>query len=111
MLFNNPEKQRGRERMRWMEIIRLQSAIGKELIAANELEGLVTEVEKNPEWPGLKEAIASTHAIIPGCFCLSLLWDTDRVQAGGSLIGIRISQSLKTLGLVDHSVWMETCRN
>lgn len=110
MLFNDPEQLR-REWMRWIETIRLQSAIGKELIAANELEVLVTEVEKNLEWPGLKEAIASTHAIIPGCFSLSLFWDTDRVQAGGSLVGIRISQSLKTLGLVDHSVWTETCRN
>ncbi len=36
--------------MRWMETIRLQLSIDKELIAANELQRIVSEVEKTLEW-------------------------------------------------------------
>jgi hypothetical protein len=97
--------------MKWMEIIRLQSALGRELIAASEIQVLVSEIEKKLEWPGLKVARALIHAAIPGSFALSLYWDTDSVQPGGSVVGVRLSQSLKTLGLVDHSVWIETYRN
>jgi hypothetical protein len=45
---------------------------------------------------------------VPGCFALRLFWDTDDPQPRGSLLGMSLAQSLKTFGLVDHSVWIET---
>jgi hypothetical protein len=90
-----------------IEIIKVQSATGKEQNAKSELTLLVQEVQDNPERQGLLDAVVSRHATVPGYFALMLFWDTDpRIE--GSLLGISLAQSLKTFGLVDHSVWIET---
>jgi len=94
--------------MRWMETIKVQSATGKEHTTEHELTVLSREVQKNSGRQGLREATVSSHASVPGCFALRLFWDTDDPQPRGSLSGMSLAQSLKTFGLVDHSVWIET---
>jgi hypothetical protein len=93
--------------MRWLETIKVQSATGKEETTENELNMLVREVRKNTDRQGLREATVSSHASVPGYFALRLFWDTDDMQARGSLLGMNLAQSLKIFGLVDHSVWIE----
>jgi hypothetical protein len=97
--------------MRWMEIIKVQSAAGNEQTTEHELVVLAREVQKNPDRQGLREAVVSSHASVPGCFALRLFWDTDTPQTQGSLAGLSIAQSLKAFGLVDHSVWIEAESN
>jgi hypothetical protein len=94
--------------MRWMETIRVQSATSKEHSTEHELTVLAREVQKNPDRQGLRDATVSSHASVHGCFALRLFWDTDDPQPRGSLLGMSLAQSLKTFGLVDHSVWIET---
>jgi len=93
--------------MRWLETIKVQSATGKEKTTENELSILVHEIRKNTDRQGLRAATVSSHASVPGYFALRLLWDTDDLQASGSLLGMNLAQSLKAFGLVDHSVWIE----
>ena len=93
--------------MWWMETIRVQSATGKEQITLRELTFLGSEIRENPDCQGLREATVLSHASIPGCFALLLFWDTDGPQHGGSPLGMNLAQSLKSFGLVDHSVWIE----
>jgi len=93
--------------MRWLETIKVQSATGKEKTTENELTMLVREIRKNTAHQGLRAATVSRHTSIPGCFALRLLWDTDDLQASGSLLGVSLAQSLKVFGLVNHSVWIE----
>jgi len=93
--------------MRWLETIKVQSAIGKEKTTENELSILVREIRKNTERKGLQDASVSSDASVPGCFALRLFWDTESPQHRGSLLGMSLAQSLKTFGLVDHSVWIE----
>ena len=38
---------------------------------------------------------------------LSLTWETNAMQHGGSRAGLSISEALKNFGLVEHSIWME----
>jgi hypothetical protein len=94
--------------MRWMETIKVQSATGKEHTAEHELMVLAHDVQMNPERQGLRDAAVSSHATVPGCFALRLFWDTDDPQPRGSILGMSLAQNLKALGLVDHSVWIET---
>jgi hypothetical protein len=94
-----------------METIRVQSATGKEHTAEQELTFLAREVQENFDRQGLREAAVLSHATMSGCFALRLFWDTDDPQPRGSLPGISIAQNLKAFGLVDHSVWIEACRN
>lgn len=93
--------------MRWLETIKVQSATGKEKTTENELTLLVREIRKNTDRQGLRAATVSRHASVSGYFALRLLWDTDDLQASGSSLGMNLAQSLKTFGIVNHSVWIE----
>ena len=93
--------------MMWLEMIKVQAAIGKEGPVANELKALNQNNLKNPDCSGLIEVVIYTHASVPGHFAICLVWDTEHPQTAGSLIGLNVSQTLKALGLVDHSVWIE----
>lgn len=93
--------------MKWMETIRVQSAPCKEQTALMELTFLRDEIVKGIGYRGVEDVIALSHASIPGCFALMLFWDTNDPQSKGSLLGMSLAQSLKTLGLVDHAVWIE----
>jgi hypothetical protein len=91
----------------WLEMIKIQAAIGKEDSASKELKALNQNVLKNPDCSGLIEVVIYTHASVPGQFAICLGWETEHPQTAGSLIGLNVSQTLKALGLVDHSVWIE----
>ena len=97
--------------MRWMETIKVQSATGEEHTAEHELTVLARDVQENPGRQGLREAAVSSHATVYGCFALRLFWDTDDPKPSGSALGMSLAQSLKTFGLVDHSVWFEAGSN
>jgi len=97
--------------MRWMEMIKVQSATGKEHTAEHELTALARTVQKNPGRQGLREAAVSIHATVYGCFALRLYWDTDDPKPSGSVLGMSLAQSLKAFGLVDHSMWIEAGTN
>jgi hypothetical protein len=107
MLFNKVNKRKEIKIMRWLETIKVQSATDKEKTTENELTILVHEIRKNTDREGLREVTVSSHSSVPGYFALQLLWDTDDLQASGSLLGMNLAQSLKVFGLVDHSVWIE----
>ena len=96
--------------MRWVETIKIQSATGREQTILRELIFLGKEIINEPSSRGLFDVMVSSHASIPGCFAMMFFWDTDDPQPKGSLTGISLAQSLKTFGLVDHSVWIENHR-
>jgi hypothetical protein len=93
--------------MKWLETIKLQSASGMESITERELHGLANEVRNSPDHRGSLEAVVYSHASVPGYFAIRLFWSTGLPQLRGSPLGMRITQTLKTFGLVDHSVWIE----
>jgi hypothetical protein len=93
-----------------METIRVESAPCEEQTPLMELTFLRSEIIKSIGDGGVEDVIALSHASIPGCFALVLFWDTNDSQSKGSLLGMSLAQSLKTLGLVDHAVWIENDR-
>jgi hypothetical protein len=93
--------------MRWLEIIKIQSAIGKESTVKERLQALNQNIPKHPDNLGLVEVTIYHHASVPGFFVIYLKWDTENAQTLGSLVGLNLSQTLKAFGLVDHSVWTE----
>ena len=94
--------------MRWMETIKIQSAANKKQIIENNLIALSRDIQKDPGCQGLMKIMVSSHALVPGLYEMSLFWDTDDFQPGGSPLGMNLSQNLKTFGIVDHSLWLET---
>jgi hypothetical protein len=94
--------------VKWLEMIKVQVSSGQEITVKNELLSLVADIQKNPDYPGLLEFAIYRHALVPGYFFIHLLWDSQHPQTRGSIAGLSLAQTLKTFGLVDHSVWMET---
>lgn len=92
--------------MKWLESIKLQTASGLESRTEEELAALVKDVRNNPDSLGLLAAVFYNHASIPGCFAMQLTWDTETPKIQGSLLGLRLTQTVKFFGMVDHSVWI-----
>lgn len=94
--------------MKWLEMIKVQASSGQAITTENELIALVSDIQKNPDYPGLLEFVIYCHAMVPGYFSIHLLWNSQHPQTRGSVTALNLAQTLKTCGLVDHSVWMET---
>ena len=90
--------------MRWMEFIKVQTA------SSNVAKILLDFVGECKKCRGLLEAKVFKHSSVDDC-SLCLRWKTDKAKPLGSSIGVRMSNTLKKYGLVDHSVWVEEEEN
>ena len=59
----------------------------------------------------LKLARVFSHASAPAGFSLILIWDAESIPIQGSEASMLIIDGLKALGLVDHTVLVETGRS
>lgn len=94
--------------MKWLEMIKVQASSGQTITTKNELIALVSDIQKNLDYPGLLEFTTYCHALVPGAFSIHLSWNSPYPQIRGSVAGLTLAQTMKVFGLVDHSVWMET---
>jgi hypothetical protein len=90
--------------LKWLELIRVQTAGAPEEAVAFRLLFLAKDIANSP---GRSKADVYAHASANGDFAISLLWDTDQPQPMGSLIGLNIKDALKKCGLVDHTIWIK----
>jgi hypothetical protein len=90
-----------------LETIKLQSASGLESITERQPLGLADEVIDGPDHRGSVEAVVYNHVSGPGYFAIRLFWSSGPSQVQGSPLGMRITQTLNTFGLLDHSMWIE----
>ena len=97
--------------MKWLETIKIQAASGQEGVLESELRGLVKNMLKSSESPGLPAVTLYKHVSVPGCFAVHLLWDTKSAEIRGSMFGMRLTQSFKIFGMVDHSAWIRKEQN
>ncbi len=88
--------------MKWIEIIKLRSA-GK---APESLKGLLSDLTQKGQ-PGLIDTILYRLASWETVWTMHILWDSEQPVKNGTALGIRLSQSLKEFGLIDHSIWIE----
>jgi hypothetical protein len=90
--------------MVWLEMIRLRARQGQTEEVLNLLLDSLSDVAAEQ---GLSQVYLYNSA---GCctdLALSLVWNIDSPQRPGSRTGLRISEALKTFGLVEHSIWRE----
>jgi hypothetical protein len=92
-----------RQKMKWLEFIRVQASGLPQKTVISRLLALKKDLENSP---GLSAADVYTHASVNCDFVISLLWYTDQPQSTGSRMGLNLSEALKKYGLVDHSVWI-----
>jgi hypothetical protein len=95
--------------MKWVEIITLRSPadINRELVnellkGVDESDG-VTDTSRH-----LVEIEIYRHSVVETDLSIHIYWESERGSQNKSPLGLRFSSALKPLGLLNHSVWVET---
>jgi len=86
--------------MKWLEVIKLQSAGD-----CQELQEKLLETVDAASRSGVAEIKTYRHAVLENDFCVFLYWDSERLEKDGSALGLNLIQAFNKFGLIDHSVW------
>jgi hypothetical protein len=94
--------------LRWIEII---NARGISTKTALELERVVADIRQSV--PTDKEAFVRVEiyrgAFIQNDWAIHLCWETVHAPQRRSGLGMEMSELLRPLALVDHSMWIQDC--
>jgi hypothetical protein len=94
--------------MKWVEIITLRSPGRINTQFVNEL---VKQVESDTP-KELEEIRIYHHSVVETDLSIHLHWKSEpRSQHHKSPLGLKFSYALRNLGLLNHSVWVETATN
>ena len=93
--------------MKWLETIKVQTAIVQEHVVQDNLISLTEEVRNSSDLAGLQGVKPYQHGMMSGYFVIQLFWDTETPLKQASMLGLQLKQTLRTFGLVDHTVWIE----
>jgi hypothetical protein len=90
--------------MVWMELVRFRTTAAH----LKDVDELLFEATKHVEGDkGLIRLRVYRSISLPTDIAVSLVWGTKPEVDSGSRAGLSICDSLKSLGLVDHSIWIE----
>ena len=95
--------------MKWVEIITLRSPgnINRELV--DELLSGVNEADTATDASKhLVEIKIYHHSMVETDLSIHIFWKSELSSRNKSPLGLRFSSALKPLGLLNHSVWVET---
>jgi len=95
--------------MRWVEIITLRSPTNintqfvDELLKGASESNLPTDTSKH-----LVEIRIYHHSVVETDLSIHIYWKSEPGSQDKSSLGLRFSSALRSLGLLNHSVWVET---
>ena len=95
--------------MKWVEIITLRSptSINKQFV--DELLKEVGESASPTDTPkNLIEIRIYHHSVVETDLSIHIYWKSESGSQNKSPLGLKFSYALKNLGLLNHSVWVET---
>lgn len=95
--------------MRWVEIITLRSPTNINKQFVDELLKEVGESDSPTDTPKhLKEIRVYCHYVVESDLSIHLYWESEPGSQHKSSLGLKFSYALRNLGLLNHSVWVET---
>ncbi len=95
--------------MKWVEIITLRSPSKVNGQFIDELLMGVDESDSPTDTPKhLVEIIIYHHSVVETDLSIHIFWESEKGNQDKSPLGLRFSSALKPLGLLNHSVWVET---
>jgi hypothetical protein len=94
--------------MKWIEIITLRSPgkINRQLV--DELLKWVPDSDLPTDSLHLVEMRIYRHSVVETDFSIHIYWKSEPGRQDKSPLGLRLSSALRNLGLLNHSVWVET---
>jgi hypothetical protein len=95
--------------MKWVEIITLRSPSKINGQFIDELLKGVGESDLATDTPGiLVEIKIYHHSVVETDLSIHIFWESEPGSQNKSPLGLRVFFALKPLGLLNHSVWIET---
>jgi hypothetical protein len=95
--------------MKWVEIITLRSPSKINAQFIDELLKGVSEYDSPTDTPmDLIEIKVFHHSVVETDLSIHIYWKSEPGSQDKSPLGLRISSALGPLGLLNHSVWVET---
>ena len=91
--------------MRWVEIITLRSSTR---IDAQFVDELAKQIDKSDTPKHLVEIRVYHHSVVETDLSIHIYWESEPGSQHKSPLGLRFSSALRNLGLLNHSVWVET---
>ena len=91
--------------MKWVEIITLRSPTR---INTQFVDGLLKQVDKSDTPKHLVEIRTFQHAVVETDLSIHIYWESEPGSQHKSPLGLELSYALKDMGLLNHSVWVET---
>lgn len=95
--------------MKWVEIITLRSPSKIKGQFIDELLNGIGESDSPTDTPiHLVEIEIYRHCVVETDLSLHIHWESEKESQDKSPLGLRFASALKPLGLLNHSVWIET---
>ena len=95
--------------MKWVEIISLRCPTNIDTRFVDELLKEVSESDLPTDTPmDLKEIKVFHHSVMETDLSIHIYWKSEPGSQDKSPLGLRFYSALKPLGLLSHSVWVET---
>ena len=91
--------------MKWVEIITLRSPTK---INTQFVDELLKEVGKSDTSKHLVDIRIYHHSVVETDLSIHIYWKSEPGSQHKSPLGLKLSYALKNLGLLNHSVWVET---
>jgi len=91
--------------MKWVEIITLRSPTR---INTQFVDELLKQVDKSDTPKHLVKIRTYQHAIVETDLSIHIYWESEPGSQHKSPLGLEFSYALKDMGLLNHSVWVET---
>ena len=90
--------------MKWVEIIKVRTVGEPESLLVAEIFRDFSTMEN-----GMTPATMKLyhHATVESDLCIHLYWESDTISPRKSPVGLRIVESIGTLGVANHSIWVE----
>jgi hypothetical protein len=95
--------------VKWLEIITLRSLSNINTQFVNELLKEVSESDSPTDRPKhLAEIRIYHHSVVETDLSIHIYWKSELGSQNKSPLGLRFASALRNLGLLNHSVWVET---
>ncbi len=95
--------------MKWLEIISVRCSSNVDTRVVDELLKDISESDSSIGAPKhLIEVRAYHHSVVETDISIHIYWQSEVGTQGKSPLGLRFSSALRSLGLLNHSVWVET---
>ena len=91
--------------MKWVEIITLRSPTR---INTQFVDELLKQVDKADIPKHLVEIRIYHHSVVETDLSIHIYWRSEPGSQNKSPLGLKLSYALRNLGLLNHSVWIET---